>query len=68
MSLNSSSKNPLNVNINKENKALIQSLPRVENQVNLNKSKSGLIKSKVNPIIEMKIQDASVTINPNDDG
>ena len=58
----------MNVNINKENKALIKSLPRVENQVNLNKSKSGLIKSKVNPIIEMKIQDASVTINPNDDG
>lgn len=24
-----------------------------------------MIKSKVNPIIEMKIQDASVTINPN---
>ena len=71
LSLNSSSKNPLKVNINKENKALIQSLPRVpkvDEKSSLNKSKSGLIKSKVNPIMEMRIQDASVTINPHADG
>ena len=61
MSLNSSTKNPLNENINKENKAFIQSLP--SNHLNLNKSRSGMIASKADPI-EMKIQDASVTINP----